>query len=93
MFILFIVLRINFNVLDYSIFENGTLSNAIRFLFQETQYPFYVNFIPETIDAAEALYLGEVISSDTIDDNTRATAGISISLSILLCHILVFCRT
>ena len=66
MFILFIVLQINFNVLDYSIFENGTLPNAIRLLFQSTQYPFSVNFIPETIDAAEALSLGGIISSGTI---------------------------
>ena len=72
-------LEINFEELDYSIEEGGTLSTDIRFQFINNQNPFTIRLCPVDIDTAEALGLSFFIDSDYIDIISRATAGELIS--------------
>ena len=74
---IFTELKINFDYLDYSIEEGGGgLSLPIRFQFQSNQNPFTITICPVNISIAENIGLGELIDSDTINEVSRATAGI-----------------
>ena len=72
---IFTELKINFDELDYSTVEGGT-GLPIGFQFQSTQNPFNITICPVNISVAENIGLGELIDSDTINEVSRATAGI-----------------
>ena len=73
---IFTELKINFVYLDYSIEEGGGLRLPIGFQFQSNQNPFIITICPVNISVAENMGLGELIDSDTINEVSRATAGI-----------------
>ena len=67
----------NFDELEYLIEEGGGgLRFPIGFQFQSNQNPFNITICPVNISVAENMGLGELIDSDTINEVSRATAGI-----------------
>ena len=69
-------LEINFEESDYSITEGAGLSVPITLQFRSNQNAFTVTLSPVTIDAVEGMGLGtNFISSETIDDESRAEQG------------------
>ena len=75
---IFTELRINFDEWDYLIEEGGGLRLLIRFQFQSNQNPFNITICPVNISEAEIMGLGELIDSGSINEVSRATAGIII---------------
>ena len=73
---IFTELRINFDEWDYLIEESGGLRLLIRFQFQSNQNPFNITICPVNISIAENMGLGELIASGSINEVSRATAGI-----------------
>ena len=74
---IFTELKINFDEFDYLLEEGGGgLRLPIRFQFQSNQNPFNITICPVNIRVAENIGLGELIDSDTINEVSRATAGI-----------------
>ena len=71
-----LVLQINFGESDYSIEEGQTmLSTQITLLMRASQREFRITLCPATIREVENEGLGFFISSDTITNSSRATAG------------------
>ena len=72
-------LQINFGESDYRIEEgSGILITPITLQFRENQNPFTVILTPVTVDEADSLGLGFFINSNTIDNPSRATAGMKL---------------
>ena len=72
---LYTELQINFKESDYSITEGGGLNAPVLMRFRNNQNAFNITFSPVTIEAAEGKGLGIFINSDTIELQSRATAG------------------
>ena len=68
-------LEINFEELNYSIEEGGTLSTGIRFQFRGNQIPFTVHLCRVNISTAEALDLGFFIDYDNIGSDYYQSVG------------------